>query len=78
MSQEDPTLSHRHFKRKKAGLDPYWTMPNVLVEFMSHLPKTAQALPVKSLLWLTRRAATHLLLLLVATDSILPSDKCSV
>lgn len=54
--QEDPTLSHEHFKRKKVALDPYWAMPNVLVEFMGHLPKTAQALPVKSLQWLTRQA----------------------
>lgn len=64
--QEDPTLSHHHFqhkqgksksKRRKANLslDKAWAMPNVLVEFMCHLPKTALALPVKPLRWLTRR-----------------------
>ncbi|CAM9202957.1 unnamed protein product [Scytosiphon promiscuus] len=58
---EDPTLEHQHLqhkrgKRKRGNADPGWAMPNVLVEFMCHLPKTAKALPIKSLRWLTRQA----------------------
>lgn len=60
-AQEDPTLSHR--KRKKRSLDKYWAMPNVLVEFLSHLPKTAQALPIKSLRWLTRQVFLRIIAL---------------
>ncbi|CAN0327271.1 unnamed protein product, partial [Ectocarpus sp. 8 AP-2014] len=45
----------RHNKRKRGNLDKNWAMPNVLVEFMCHLPKTAVALPIKPLRWLTRQ-----------------------
>ncbi|CAM9812608.1 unnamed protein product, partial [Ectocarpus sp. 13 AM-2016] len=57
-AQEDPTLMHqeRQNKRKRGNLDKNWAMPNVLVEFMCHLPKTAVALPIKPLRWLTRQA----------------------
>ncbi|CAM9105500.1 unnamed protein product, partial [Hapterophycus canaliculatus] len=53
---EDPTLEHQHLhhkrgKRKRGNADPGWAMPNVLVEFMCHLPKTAKALPIKPLLF---------------------------
>lgn len=54
--QEDPILLRRFRRKKKTSpLDRCWAMPNVLVEFMTHLPKTSQALPAKSLRWLTRR-----------------------
>lgn len=46
----------RQNKRRRGHLDKNWAMPNVLVEFMCHLPKTAVALPIKPLRWLTRQA----------------------
>lgn len=46
----------RQNKRKRGNLDKNWAMPNMLVEFMCHLPKTAVALPIKPLRWLTRQA----------------------
>ncbi len=65
--QEDPTLAHQHFqpkqgkaKKARSTLDKCWAMPNVLVEFMCHLPKTAMALPIKPLRWVTRQANPHM------------------
>ena len=64
--QEDPTLTHQHFqpkqgktRRARNNIDKCWAMPNVLVEFMCHLPKTAMALPIKPLRWVTRQANPH-------------------
>lgn len=60
--QEDPTLVHEHLQqkqskaKKRGNLDKTWSMPNVLVDFMSHLPKTAMALPIKPLRWIIRQA----------------------
>lgn len=61
-AQEDPTLVHEHFQQKqnktkrRGNFDKAWAMPNGLVEFMCHLPRTAMALPIKPLRWIIRQA----------------------
>jgi hypothetical protein len=48
---EDPTLEHRRLRKT----DRVWSMPNALVGFLCNLPKTAQAMPIKTLPWLAKQ-----------------------
>jgi hypothetical protein len=42
-------------RSRPSHLDRHWSMPNKLVDFLCNLPRTAQALPVRSLHWLVRQ-----------------------